>query len=136
MKSNRFSVKARLRSFVFAGEGILFFFRYEHNAWIHLAATVIVLLGGWYYALAPFEWVAVLMAIGMVIVTEIINTSVEKIMDHLSPEISPAVKVIKDLASGAVLVAAVMALVIGLIIFIPHFSKNPPPSRSAKSACL
>lgn len=119
MRSNKFSIKARLLSFRFAGEGVLFFFRYEHNAWIHLVATVAVLLAGWLFKLAAMEWVAIIFAIGLVMVTEIINTSIEKIMDHLSPETHPAVKVVKDLASAAVLFAAFVAVIVGLIIFIP-----------------
>jgi len=119
MKSNQFSIRARLRSFGFAMEGLFFFFRYEHNAWIHLVATIIVLLAGWLFKLTALEWVAVLMAVGMVIISEIINTAIEKIMDHLSPDVHPAVKVVKDLASAAVLVAAVIAVVIGLVIFVP-----------------
>lgn len=119
MKSNKFSFRARVRSFRFAGEGVFFFFRYEHNAWIHLAATIAVVIAGWFFKLAAMEWVAILTAIGMVMVSEVINTSIEKIMDHLSPAKHPAVKVIKDLASAAVLVAAIIAAIIGSIIFIP-----------------
>ncbi|MEO6915227.1 MAG: diacylglycerol kinase family protein [Chitinophagaceae bacterium] len=122
MKTNKFTIKARLLSFRFAGEGVFFFFRYEHNAWIHFVATVGVLIAGWFFQLAAIEWIAIIFAIGLVIVTEIINTSIEKIMDHLSPEKHPAVKVVKDLASAAVLVAALIALIVGLIIFIPKLA--------------
>lgn len=123
MKPQKFSVRKRLRSFVFAWNGLKIFFHCEHNAWIHAAAAAVVLAASWWFGLSAPEWIAVLFAIALVWITELINTSIEKAMDHLSPQPHPGVKEIKDLAAGAVLIAALVALVIGCIIFIPKITR-------------
>ena len=95
------------------------FFRREHNAWIHAAAAVIVLSAACLLRLSYMEFIALLVAIALVWISELVNTAIEKIMDHLSPELHPSVKEIKDLAAGAVLIASIIACLIGGIIFIP-----------------
>jgi diacylglycerol kinase len=119
MEPQKFSWRGRFRSFRFAFNGISLFFRREHNARIHAAAAVIVLTAGFVLRLSRMELIAVLIAIALVWISELVNTAVEKIMDHLSPQLHPAVKEIKDLAAGAVLIAAIIACLIGGIIFIP-----------------
>jgi diacylglycerol kinase len=121
MKAQPFSWKARLKSFNYAVRGIAAFMRSEHNAWIHLAASVTVCIAGFYYRLNKTEWIAVLFCIALVWITEMVNTCIEKIMNHLSPQHSEAVKQIKDIAAGAVLVAAVFAAITGCVIFVPRF---------------
>lgn len=113
-------LQQRIRSFGFAIAGIIAFLRSEPHARIHAVATVIVIAAGCWYRLPGSQWIALLLVIGLVWVTEMFNTVIEKIMDHLSPEYHPAVKWIKDVAAGAVLVAAVIALITGCIIFIPY----------------
>ena len=119
--NKRFSLSDRASSFRFAFAGIVSFVRSEHNAWIHLAAAVGAVILGWIVQISAGEWIAIILCMAMVIATEIVNTAVEKIMDHLSPARHPAVKTIKDLAAAAVLVTAVAAFIIALIIFIPKF---------------
>jgi len=121
MEPQRFSWRARLKSFVFAFAGLNYFFRREHNAWIHAAAAILVLIVSLMMRLRAMEMIAILLAIGIVWIAEMFNTAIEKIMDHLSPAYHPEVKVIKDIASAAVLVAACLAVLIGLTIFIPKF---------------
>jgi len=118
-KERRFSWRARGRSFVFAWSGIVRFFRAEHNAWIHLGATLVVVMLACVLRVSRMEAVALVLAMALVWLTEMLNTAVEKIMDHLSPGIHPQVKTIKDVAAGAVLVAAVAAAITGAIIFLP-----------------
>ena len=67
------------------------------------------------------EWIAIVFAISLVWITEMFNTAIEKSMDHLSPTEHPEVKLIKDVASAAVLTASVAACIIALIIYIPKF---------------
>lgn len=122
MKSRRFSVTDRLRSFGFAGQGIYSFLRTEHNAWLHFIATVIVVSAGFFAGLSGSEWVAVIFAIAIVWIAEMFNTCIEHLMDHLSPGYSKPVKFIKDVSAGAVLVAAIAAAVVGMLVFIPHIS--------------
>jgi diacylglycerol kinase (ATP) len=114
-----FSWKARLKSFKYAWEGIVSFFRLEYNAQIHLAITVLVLVLSITLQLSKWEVIAVVFSIAIVWVVEMINTVIEKMMDFICIERHPQIKLIKDLAAGAVLVAAVAAAIIGCIIFIP-----------------
>ena len=119
MEPNKFSWRARAKSFVYAFAGLTWFFKHEHNARIHGVAAIVALIISFLFKISRLEFMVVLLAIAMVLVAELINSAIEKTMDHLSPGFHPAVKVIKDLAAAAVLVAAIIAAVIGLIIFIP-----------------
>ncbi|RAJ03962.1 undecaprenol kinase [Chitinophaga skermanii] len=111
--------KNRLRAFKFAGQGIVSFMRSEPNARLHLLSTIIVMMAGFYFKLSPVEWCLIVGTIGLVWVTEMLNTAIEKAMDHVAPTIHPHVKIIKDIAAGAVLVASTGAVITGLIIFLP-----------------
>jgi diacylglycerol kinase len=121
MQSKPFSIAARLRAFTYAFNGIVKFVRYEHNAWLHFIATIAVVAFSFYMKISGMEWIAILLCIGFVWTMELINTAIEKIMDHLHPEMHPGVKLIKDMAAGAVLIAAIISFIIALIIFIPKF---------------
>ena len=115
----KFSITDRASSFRFAFAGLAAFVRSEHNAWIHLAAALAVIALGFTVQISSGEWISVIICMALVFTAEILNTAIEKIMDHLSPKRHPAVKLIKDMAAGAVLIAATAAVVIALIIFIP-----------------
>ncbi|MEJ7737727.1 MAG: diacylglycerol kinase family protein [Chitinophagaceae bacterium] len=119
MQPKKFSWHGRLKSFLFAFEGLAFFFRREHNAWIHGVATVLVLLAAMIAQVSRLEIIAILLVIGLVWISEMFNTAIEKMMDHFSPQRHPDIKAIKDIAAGAVLIAACSAFITGLIIFIP-----------------
>ena len=119
MKQQPFSIHARLRSFRYAWEGITAFLQREHNAWIHFMATVAVITLAALVKLTKGEWLALVFVIGLVWVTEMVNTCIERVMDYVAPQQHPDVKFIKDLAAGAVLVAAITALVTAGIVFIP-----------------
>lgn len=114
------TLRNRLRSFRFAFNGIVAFLRSEPNGRIHLVATIIVVLLALWLKCTLTEWALLTMAMALVWVTEMLNTAIEKIMDHLNPERHPAVKWIKDVAAAAVLMAAVAAAVTGGLIFIPR----------------
>lgn len=115
----RFSIKKRIRSFGYAFSGLKTLFREEHNAWIHAAATVLVIAAGFLLRLSETEWIAVTAAIGLVIAAEAFNSSIERLADVVQPERDARIKSVKDLAAGAVLACAIAAAVIGLIIFLP-----------------
>lgn len=121
MKTKPFSFRARANSFRFAWEGIYKFFAQEHNAWIHLAATITVFATALWLRVSVNEMIALISVIGFVWVAEIFNTAIEKIMDFISPDYHPRVKLIKDLAAAAVLAASFIAAITGAIIFIPKF---------------
>lgn len=120
MKQQAFSIKSRIRSFSNAFRGLGLFFKQEHNARIHAVVAVITVVSGLLVGLSRIEWIAVFFAIGMVIATEAMNTTVEYLCDFVSSEYNDTIKKIKDLAAGAVLICAIAAVIIGCIVFIPH----------------
>lgn len=109
-----------IRSFAYAFTGIAIVIKSEINAIIHLFATAVVVGLGLRYEITSLEWISLLIVIGMVWLTEIINTALEETIDLLHPERAVAAGRIKDMAAGAVLVAALIALAVGCIIFIPY----------------
>ena len=115
-----FSIAGRLKSVTFAFAGIAAMMRSQHNAWIHLASTVIVVAGGIWFQIARAEWVWLILAIIAVWTAEALNTAFELLCDVASPEFHPLVKQAKDVAAAAVLIAAVGATIIGLLVFVPH----------------
>ncbi len=120
MKSDRpFSIQARLKSFVYAFEGVIYFIKHEAQALIHLIAIVAVIGAGYWFNISLTEWIAVVFAIGIVVSAEMLNTAIEKLTDMVSPQINEQAKIVKDLAAGAVLIASLTAFIIGLIIFLP-----------------
>lgn len=121
MKNKKFSVSDRLKSFKYAFNGFKILFRDEHNARIHLLAAIVAIVLGWFLKISLTEWLAISIVIGLVFITEIINSCIENMADFISPEKHHQIKKIKDLAAAAVLLSAILAVVIGLLIFIPRF---------------
>ena len=115
-----FSFKDRIKSFSYALQGIKTFFQTQHNAWIHALAGICVIVLGIVFKLTIPEWCWLIFAIGLVFITEMLNTAIEFLTDLVSPEYHPLAKKVKDVAAGAVLFASIVALFIGTIIF---FSK-------------
>ncbi|AKD54743.1 diacylglycerol kinase family protein [Spirosoma radiotolerans] len=109
-----------LRSFRFAGQGILDLFRFENNAKVHLLVAILVIGAGVVLSLNPVEWAIILTQIGLVWAAEAFNTAIEKLCDFVSPGLHPQIKAIKDLSSGAVLILTIVAVLVGLIIFGGH----------------
>ena len=114
-----FRLSDRVHSFKFALDGIFIFFRTEHNAWIHLATALAVVVSGFILKVSLPEWCWLIAAIMLVLITEMINTAIEILCDMVSKEINPQIKTIKDISAGAVLIAVIAAVSIGLLIFIP-----------------
>ena len=119
MKNQKFSIRERLKSFGFAFNGLKILVREEHNARIHLFAVVCVTIAGVFFKITVSEWIAVVFAFGFVIAMEIVNSAIEGISNFISPEKHEMIKKIKDLSAASVLIAAITALLIGLIIFVP-----------------
>jgi len=107
-------------SFACAFRGIAALLKSEVHARIHLAATVAVLALAWWFGITTGEWIAVILAIGLVWVAEALNTAIEYVADLAHPDEHPEVKKLKDLAAAAVLFASIAALVVGLIVFMPR----------------
>ena len=119
MDKKRFSLRKRIKSFRYAFNGLSILFKNEHNSWIHLFATIVVIIAGILLKISTLEWIIVVACIGGVFALELINTAIEEIADFISPEKHDMIKKIKDLSAAAVLVAAIVAFIIGLIIFLP-----------------
>ena len=123
MKDKKFSFPGRIKSFGNAFRGIFFAFKTQHNIWIHSLAIIIVLTAGFIFKLNTPEWGLVVLAIGLVLVSEMINTAIEWLVDLVSPDYSEKAGLIKDVAAGAVLIAALISVIIGIIVFLPKISK-------------
>jgi len=104
---------------LYAGRGIVSFFASEHNAIIHLLATVCVVFMGFWLSISAIQWALVVLAIAMVFSAEIFNTAIEKLADEQTREYSTRIKIIKDLSAAAVLITAVGAAIVGLLVFLP-----------------
>lgn len=117
---NKFSISKRIESFAFAFRGIFKAFRTEHNLWIQSTIAIVVIFFGFYFQISSSEWLLVILSIGLVLTAELFNTAIEGIVDMVSPEYNKMAGYVKDVAAGAVLVAAIAAAVIGSIIFIPY----------------
>lgn len=115
-----FSIAERLKSMSFALSGIGAMLRTQHNARIHLAATIAVVLAALWFQVAREEWVWLVFAMVAVWTAEALNTAFEFLCDVASPEFHPLVKEAKDVAAAAVLIASIGATVVGAVVFVPH----------------
>jgi len=115
-----FSIADRIKSVSFALSGIGAMLRTQHNARIHLTASIVVVGAGIWFAIPREEWVWLIASMVAVWTAEALNTAFEFLCDVASPEFHPLVKQAKDVAAAAVLIAAIGAAIIGLLVFVPH----------------
>lgn len=118
-ENKKFSIIDRVRSFKYAFNGLKLFFRNDHNGRLHLFAAIVAIMFSWLLKISAMEWAVILVVITAVIATEVVNAAIEKLADVVSPNYHPKIKIVKDLAAGAVLMTAFLALAVGGIIFIP-----------------
>ena len=118
--AGRFSVLARLKSFRCAFAGFWLMLRTQHNAWVHMAATIAVIAAGFFLGVSADDWRWLTVAILLVWVAEALNTAFEHLCDVVSPDFHHAVQKSKDIAAGAVLLCAIGALAIGAVTFWPY----------------
>ncbi len=114
-----FSLIARLKSTTHAWRGLGIFLRTTHNSWVHIFFALLAVYMGFLLHISGIEWVMIVFAIGLVIVTEALNTAFEIDIDLTSPTYHPYARDTKDIAAGAVLISVLVAGIIGLIIFLP-----------------
>jgi diacylglycerol kinase len=115
--------KRLFKSFNYAFRGLVKTFREEQNLRIQIFVAFLAILLGWYLEINKIEWCVIILAIGMVLLAEIINTAVEFVTDVLKPRIDDYVKVIKDIMAAAVMTSSIIAVIVGLIIFVPYLFK-------------
>lgn len=114
-----FSVRARLKSFTFAGRGLRWLVTDEHNAWLHVAASLLATAAGLLLQISVSDWRWLVSAIATVWLAEAFNTAIENLCDRISPEFDTAIGRIKDLSAGGVLIASITAALIGLLTLVP-----------------
>jgi diacylglycerol kinase len=113
--------RSLLGSFKNAGRGAVEIFRSQRNFRLQLLLFGITLIAGFFFNISGLEWLIVILVGGMVLTLEIINTALESVVDLVTEEYKELARRIKDVSAGAVLVSSLIAIAIGLIIFIPRF---------------
>ena len=119
MSPNKFSLKSRFGSFRFAMNGLLSLLKNEHNSRIHLLAAILAILIGIILKLDHYEWALLIISIGIVFLSELFNSSLESLADLIDPEWNELIMKAKDYSAAAVLISAIVAIVVGGLIFIP-----------------
>lgn len=116
-EDKKFSIVKRAKSFIHAGRGIYIFVKTTHNAWLHISILIIAIALGLYFKITNIEWIMLIIVGGIVLAAEAFNTAIEIDIDLTSPEYHPYARDTKDVAAGSVLISAIMALIVGVLIF-------------------
>ncbi|RRJ91460.1 diacylglycerol kinase family protein [Flavobacterium macacae] len=119
MKTDHSFITGRLKSFKYAILGAYKLVTTEHSIMVQFSLGILVTVAGFYFGISKTEWLFQTMAIGLVLSIEGLNTAVEKIADFIHPDFHNKIGFIKDIAAGAVFFAAMVAIAVGLIIYIP-----------------
>ncbi len=115
-------LKGRLKSLKFALRGAWLLITTEHSIMVQFSIGILISILGFFMNLSPTEWMFQLLAIGMVLVAESLNTGIEKLCDFVHPDYHNKIGFIKDISAGAATFAAIIAIIIGLIIYLPKFN--------------
>ena len=113
------SQQSLIKSFANAFAGMAYFFANDRNGKIHLVFSAIVIIASIVLHISAIEWMIILLCIALVIGLEMLNSALEKLCDLVEPSYHPTIKVIKDVSAAAVVLAAIISVVIGVIIFLP-----------------
>jgi diacylglycerol kinase len=119
MNSNKFSLKSRFGSIKFASYGLLSLLKNEHNSRIHFLLAIVAIAMAIVLKINIFEWSLLIIVIGIVFLTELLNSSLETLADIVDPELNERIRKTKDYAAAAVLISAIIALIVGGLIFVP-----------------
>lgn len=115
-----FSPTKRAKSFSYAFNGIFYMMRTQHNFWIQMIIGLLAIFLGLVLNISMFDWGLIILSCGMVLAAETFNSAVETLTDIVHPEQDPRAGLVKDLAAGAVLITAMVAAIVGLLIFVPR----------------
>jgi diacylglycerol kinase (ATP) len=119
-KDNTFFT-GRLKSVGFALKGAIKLITTEHSIMVQSSLVVIMTIAGFVFGLDRYEWMFQIFAFGLVLSVEGLNTAIEKVADFVHPDYHEKIGFIKDIAAGAVFFAAITAIVIGAVIYLPKF---------------
>jgi len=112
-------MKRLIHSFKFAIAGVKYVWKTQHNMKIHFLVGTMVILAGIFFHLKVYEWLAIVIVIGFVLILEVINTAIETLVDLYTEEYNQLARISKDTAAGAVMLMACVSVVVGIIIFGP-----------------
>jgi len=115
------SLSRLLKSFYNAGQGLKFVFKSEQNFRVQIFIAIITFSLAIIFALYTWEIIVIMLLVLLVLIMEILNTAMEQLNDLLKPRLHHYVRVVKDIMAGAVFLTSLASLIIGLIIFLPHF---------------
>ena len=113
-------ITGRIRGGGYAIKGAWLLLRHEPSIQVQFVLAILVTIAGFYFDISATEWMLQLLAIGLVMCTEGLNTAVENIADFVHPDFHTKIGLIKDVAAGAVFFAAIIAVIIGAIIYVPY----------------
>lgn len=111
----------RIKSIGYASKGAFLLLKTEASVQVQFVILLIVTLAGFYFNISSTEWIMQCFAFGLVMAIEGVNTAIEEIADFIHPEHHSKIGKIKDISAGAVFIAAISAVIVGLIIYIPKF---------------
>lgn len=118
-KDNSFFT-GRLKSIGYAIKGAWRLLSTEHSVMVQASIGIIMTFAGFWFEISRTEWMLQILAIGLVLAVEGLNTAIEKIADFIHPEFNPKIGFIKDISAGAVLFAALAAIAVGALIYLPR----------------
>jgi len=113
-------LKNRIKSIGYAFKGAMLLLKTEASIKIQFFIAVLLTAAGFYFEINSTEWIAQILAIGIIMSIEGVNTAIESVADFIHPEHNTKIGFIKDIAAGAVFIAAISGAAIGLIIYIPY----------------
>lgn len=113
--------KKFLLAFRYAFAGLFYTIKSEQNMRVHLVVTLAVAAGGVYFHLKDYEWIALILAIGLVVAAETFNTAIERLADRVTRQEDDLIRYAKDSAAAAVMILAIASALVGAIIFLPRF---------------
>lgn len=118
-KNKKRGIKRLFNSFKYSFQGLFYAYKFEQSLFIHAIFVILVVFFGIIFEIDKIEWLFCILFMGLVMATELINTSLEAVVDLVSPNIHPLAKIAKDTASAAVFIFSMTAAIAGLIIFVP-----------------
>lgn len=118
--NKKFNIMRSVKAFKYSWEGFKYAYRYEQSMTLHVIATLLVIVCGLVFKIEQYEWFFTIILIGLINGIELLNTSIEAVVDLITEKQHPLAKIAKDTASAAVLSLSIVAFIGGLIIFLPH----------------
>ncbi len=114
-----FSVKSLWKVTMNSWHGLVYFYKYERSAILHLIAAVLMLVGAWMLEMSPMEWLVIILVLFTTLSVELLNTAIEKVCDLITKEYNENIKIAKDAGSAATGVLTLVGIVAVLIIYVP-----------------